>query len=237
MKRFTGGYGRGYLGMFRMKLISGMQYRAAAWAGIATQFFWGFMLLMIFRAFYRSSGTEPPMTWEQLAAYNWLRQAFLAMIVLWSVDIDLLDGITDGHVAYELCRPYDLYFFWFARLTAQRLASVAMRCLPILIVAFLLPGDLRMTLPASAVSFAAFLASMCLSLFLTVALSMFIYILTFITMSTLGSRMIMNILADFCGGFLIPIPLMPQWLQNIMNFLLIRSGFGGFSRSLSHSAV
>ncbi len=113
----------GYIGMFRMKLIAGMQYRAAAWAGIATQFFWGFMLLMIFHAFYRSSGIEPALSWNQLVAYMWLNQAFLAVIMLWYVDSELLGGITDGQVAYELCRPYDMYSFWFARLTAARLSS------------------------------------------------------------------------------------------------------------------
>lgn len=212
----------GYISMFRMKLIAGMQYRAAAWAGIATQFFWGFMLLMIFQAFYRSSGTEPPMSWNQLVAYMWLNQVLLAMIMLWYVDSELLSGITDGQVAYELCRPYDMYGFWFARLVAARLSSVALRCLPILAVSFLLPEPFRMTLPASIASLGAFLLSMSLSLLLVTAVSMFIYILTFITMSSYGSRLVIGVAAEFLAGQIIPIPLMPEWLQHILNFLPYR---------------
>ncbi len=211
-----------YFSMFRMKLIAGMQYRAAAWAGIATQFFWGLMLLMIFQAFYRSSGTEPPLSWSQLVAYMWLNQAFLAMIMLWYVDGELLSSITDGQVAYELCRPYNMYGFWFARLAATRLSSVALRCLPILVVSFLLPEPFRMMLPASIESLGAFLLSMCLSLLLVTAVSMFIYILTFITMSSSGSRLFIGIAAEFLAGQVIPLPLMPQWLQKVLNFLPYR---------------
>ena len=103
---------RTYLAIFRMRLIAGLQYRAAAWAGVATQFFWGFMYIMIYQAFYASSQTQPPMAWPQLVSYMWLPQAFLAIIMLWWQDGDLLAGISSGQVAYELCRPYNLFIFW-----------------------------------------------------------------------------------------------------------------------------
>jgi ABC-2 type transport system permease protein len=205
-----------------MSLISGMQYRAAAWAGIATQFFFGFFKLMIFRAFYRSSGAEPPMMWEQLAAYLWLQQAFLAMTMLWYIDNELISSITDGHVAYELCRPYDIYSAWYARLIAMRLSSAAMRCLPILFVAFLLPGDFRLMPPADAGALAAFLLSMVLSLLLVVAISMFAYILTFITMSPFGARLLIGSFSEILSGMTIPIPLMPEWMQTLTGFFPFR---------------
>ena len=43
---------------FRMLL----QYRAAAVAGLWTQVFFGFVLLMIYEAFYGSTAVPPPMT-------------------------------------------------------------------------------------------------------------------------------------------------------------------------------
>ncbi|MDR2094369.1 MAG: hypothetical protein LBP76_02485 [Treponema sp.] len=67
-----------YLGIFRLRFIAGMQYRAAAWAGVATQFFWGGMELLIYAAFYRSSGADPgtgpaAFPFGQLADLIWLR--------------------------------------------------------------------------------------------------------------------------------------------------------------------
>jgi ABC-2 type transport system permease protein len=211
-----------YIAMFKMKLIAGMQYRAAAWAGIATQFFWGLMLLMIYRAFYSSSGAEPPMSWNQMVAYQWLNQSFFAIIMLWAVDGDLMDGITNGHVAYELCRPYDLYSFWFVRLAGWRLSVFILRCLPILIGVFIIPEPYRMTLPANITSFCAFVLSMSLSLLLVTAISMFMYILTFTTMSSYGSRLVTGIAAEFLAGQIIAIPLMPEWMQRVLDFLPYR---------------
>jgi len=214
--------GNAYIALFKMRLIAGMQYRAAAWAGVATQFFWGFVYIMIYRAFYASGNAEPPMPWPQLVPYMWLQQAFLAIIMLWWQDNDLLSGITSGHVAYELCRPYDLFRFWYARLLALRLSNVALRCFPILAIACFLPAAYRMSPPAGVVPAVLFLLSLCLSLFLVAAISMFIYILTFITLSPIGARLIVGVAAEFLQGSVIPIPLMPEPLQRVLNFFPFR---------------
>lgn len=211
-----------YVSIFKMRLVAGMQYRAAAWAGVATQFSWGFMYIMIYWAFYESSRTEPPMQWEQLVPYIWLQQSFLAIIVLWWQDGDLLHSITSGHVAYELCRPYDLFKFWYARLLALRLSNVLLRCLPILIIAFLLPAPYHMNPPAGISAALMFLSSMVLALLLVTAISMFIYILTFLTLSQVGARLIVGVAAEFLQGSVIPIPLMPKPLQHILNWLPFR---------------
>lgn len=211
-----------YFSMFKMRLIAGLQYRAAAWAGVATQLFWGFMYIMIFKAFYASSSAELPMPWEHLVAYMWLQQAFLAIIMLWLQDGDLLSGITDGQVAYELCRPYDLFSFWYVRLLAMRASNVMLRCVPVLTIAFFLPQQYRMTPPAGVPAGAMFLLSMCLSLFLVAAISMFIYILTFVTLSPIGARLLIGVAAEFLQGSIIPIPLMPKPLQMVLNFFPFR---------------
>ena len=43
---------RVYASVLKLRLLIGMQYRAAALAGVATQFFWGFISIMVFEAFY-----------------------------------------------------------------------------------------------------------------------------------------------------------------------------------------
>ncbi|MDR0286980.1 MAG: ABC transporter permease [Clostridiales bacterium] len=213
---------KSYLAMFRMKFIAGLQYRAAAWAGVATQFFFGFVYIMIYLAFYKNSSTTPPMPIPQLVSYMWLQQAFLALIMLWWQDDDLMSQISNGYVAYELCRPYDLFNFWYARLLAMRLSNVLLRCVPILLITFFLPAPYCMNPPSGAGAGLWFLASLLLGSVLVVAISMFIYILTFITLSPVGSRVIITVTAEFLMGAVIPIPLMPAWLQKIMNWFPFR---------------
>ena len=43
-----------YISFFRLRLVMGLQYRAAALGGVVTQFFWGFMEIIALRAFYES---------------------------------------------------------------------------------------------------------------------------------------------------------------------------------------
>ncbi|MHB8964038.1 MAG: ABC transporter permease [Saccharofermentanales bacterium] len=213
---------RQYTAVFKMRLIAGMQYRVAAWAGVCTQFFWGFLYIMIYTAFYNSSSAQPPMPFHQLVSYIWLQQAFLAIIMLWWQDGELLSNITSGNVAYELCRPYDIFTFWISRLLALRLSNVLLRCLPILIIAFILPKPYGITLPPDFGAGILFIVSLMLALVLVIAISMFIYVLTFITLSPVGSRLIIGIAAEFLAGSIIPIPLMPKTLQSVLNWFPFR---------------
>ncbi|MBQ3169496.1 MAG: ABC transporter permease, partial [Clostridia bacterium] len=103
---------KAYLTYFKMRLIHSLQYRTAALAGVATQFFWGFMEIQLYRAFYAEHAEVFPMTLPSLVSYIWLRQAFLALFNTWTFENDLFRSILDGNVAYELLRPTDLYFMW-----------------------------------------------------------------------------------------------------------------------------
>lgn len=208
-----------YSSVLKLRLLNGMQYRAAAFAGVATQFFWGFMFIMIYEAFYSHAAVEPPMTLPQLITYIWLQQSFLALIMLWFRDNELFQLITSGNIAYELCRPADLYGFWYAKLLAQRLSSALLRCFPILAVAFLLPEPYRMTLPPDPAAFVLFIASLVLGMLLLVAISMFIYISVFVTMSPTGSLLVFSLIGEFFAGRVVPVPLMPEWVQQIVYLL------------------
>jgi ABC-2 type transport system permease protein len=210
-----------------MRFIAGMQYRAAAWAGVATQFFWGGMELFIYAAFYRSSGLDPgtaqaAFPFGQLADFIWLRQAFLALVMLWSQDMDLLNMVVKGDAAYELCRPLSTYAFWFARLLALRFSRTLLRCFPILVVASFLPEPFRFHPPPGLLQGLAFLAAMILASLLVVAVSMYIYLVTFITLDSVGGRLLIGVGGEFLMGALIPIPFMPLPLRRVLEFLPLR---------------
>ncbi|WLD94508.1 ABC transporter permease [Alkalihalobacillus sp. AL-G] len=211
-----------YSSVLKLRLLNGMQYRSAALAGVATQFFWGFMYIMIFEAFYSSVIDNPPISLEELVVYLWLQQSFLAFIMLWFRDNELFDLITTGNIAYELCRPCGIYGYWYAKLLAQRLSSAFLRSFPILLVAFLLPEPYRMSLPPSFITFVLFLITLILGLFILVAISMFIYISVFITLSPVGSLLVFGVIGEFFAGLVIPIPLMPSWLKEIAYMLPFR---------------
>ena len=96
---------KAYLSFFRIRFLAGLQYRTAAWAGIATQFAWGGMNLLMYAAFYKTGADAFPMEFAALSDYIWLQQAFLALFMTWYFDGEILDAVVTGSVAYELCRP------------------------------------------------------------------------------------------------------------------------------------
>ncbi|MBW5446327.1 ABC transporter permease [Cohnella sp. CFH 77786] len=215
---------RAYWSAGKLRFVGGLQYRSAAFAGMATQFFWGFMYIMIFVAFYSHSSRAgtPSMTLGELISYIWLQQAFLAFIALWFRDNEIFQLITSGNIAYELCRPCGLYEYWYVKLLATRLSSALLRCFPIVLVAAFLPEPYRIGPPPSAASLFLFMASLFIGLLVLVAISMFIYISVFWTMSPVGSLLIFGVLGEFMAGLVIPIPFMPGWLQNIVYALPFR---------------
>ena len=78
---------RKYRSILRIRFANGMQYRAAALAGIVTQFAWGGMYLILYHTFYQSGTGAFPMDMQALSAYIWLQQAFLALFMIWGIDV------------------------------------------------------------------------------------------------------------------------------------------------------
>ncbi|MDD4125125.1 MAG: ABC transporter permease [Eubacteriales bacterium] len=205
-----------YLSFFKIRFTAGLQYRAAAWAGIATQFAWGGMTILMFRAFYQNGENAFPMTFPELSSYIWIQQAFLAMFMAWFFDNDIFNNITSGNIAYELCRPCDLYTMWFTKNMAIRLSRTMLRCLPILLVAAFLPYPYGVTLPPDFLSGVLFLFSIIIGFLVLVAFSMLIYISAFYTLSPIGIRLLATSVIEFFTGAVIPLPFFPESLQPII---------------------
>lgn len=207
---------RSYISFLKIRFINGLQYRTAAYAGIATQFAWGFMYIMLYQTFYKSNITRAPMAFSQLSSYIWLQQAFLALFMTWFLDNDIFALITSGNVAYELCRPLDIYNTWFVKNCAIRLSKTLLRCFPILMIAFILPAPYKFSLPSSTLSALLFILAMLLGFLVVVSYCMLVYIFTFYTISPMGVRMALVMTADFLSGGLVPLPFLPQWFTKYL---------------------
>ncbi len=208
-----------YFSFFKIRFINGLQYRAAAYAGIATQFAWGFMEILVYNAFSRSNPAAFPMEMNQLTSYIWMRQALLGLFMSWYFDSALFDMISSGSVAYELCRPADIYAMWFTKNMAARASRAALRCLPILAVAGFLPEGYRMHPPAGTGAFFVFLISVTSGVFITVGMSMLVYTTAFYTISPLGMRIVATNIIEFMSGALIPLPFFPEPMFRVLQLL------------------
>lgn len=211
---------RPYLAVVAVRFQMLLQYRAAAFAGFATQFFWGAIKVMVFVAFFAVATGPQPLSLPEILVYIWLGQALLGLLP-WNVDPEIAGHVRTGNVAYELLRPLDLYGFWFARTLAFRAAPTLLRMVPMLVVAYAgLPliglGEWALPWPAGAAAAALFLVSLSATLVLSTAITMVMHVSLMWTLSGEGLNRLMPGVVPLMSGLVVPLPLYPDWLQGVL---------------------
>lgn len=213
-----------YRSLFFARFALLLQYRAAAFAGIATQLFWGCLKVMVLEAFFSHSTAAQPMTLNESIGYVWLGQAFIMAIVPWSGDREIQELIRSGAVGYDLLRPIDLYNFWLTRALAMRTAPLILRSIPILgITMLMLPlvgfPQWALAFPPSLAALVAFSLSFIGAILLSSALTMLLTISMMWTLSGEGVHTIVPTLVIIFSGLIVPLPLFPEWIQPFLHFL------------------
>jgi len=203
---------------FRMLL----QYRAAAVAGVFTQIFFGFVLIMVYEAFDRSTTAARPLPFAQVASYVWLGQALLATLP-WNADSEVRAMVRSGAIAYELCRPIDLYNLWYARAIALRTAPTVLRVVPMTVFAMVvLPliglDEWRLAPPTLGAGLAFACALVC-AVMLGCAITALINISLLWTLSGEGIVMVTTSAVSLLSGMIVPLPLFPDWAQSVLQWL------------------
>lgn len=212
-----------YFSLFKMKMISVLQYRAAAIAGVSTQLFFGLVFIMVYIAFYESNDvSQAPMNIEALINYIWLNQAFYSLTYIWIKDRDLLPMIKNGNIAYELCRPINFYFKWYSTMYSSRIANAILRFGLCVLVAFLLPSPYNLTLPVSYSAFLLFVVGLILSSLIVTAIALIYHLVVFFTLDEKGIMTFLMVFGEIFSGGTVPISFFPKILQVIAYFLPFR---------------
>lgn len=204
---------RPYFTVFRLRALMETQYRAAALGGLVTQVFFGLVYIFLYTTLY--AGESPDMLRDTIT-YVWLQQMFFRM--MFSTDGELGNLILSGGVAYMLVRPVDQHRFWVCRDVGGRLVGAMMRMIPMLLVQFLLPVELRIALPDGWLSLVQFVTSLLIG---CVCLCELMSITDAVVMKTLDKRgisAILNLTMLTFSGNVIPLTLFPDGLQTLIRY-------------------
>jgi len=215
-----------YTAMLAVRFKNMLQYRSAALAGFACQWFWGMIMIMVYEAFFSNSFKQQPMSFAQTVSYIWLGQAFLGLLP-WNPDGDFQELVGSGAIAYELLRPLDLYNLWYVRSLAQKIGGTILRALPMLLLTSLIypwigAGDIALVFPATPLRLIAFLIAMIGVIFLSTAITAVINISLIWTISGRGIAVFFNSIVTLFSGMIIPLPFFPDWTQWLFAFLPFR---------------
>lgn len=207
-----------YLSFFKLKFTIGLQYRAAALAGLSTQLFFGFVNIMVYMAFYSSGSADVSISIEQLTTYLWLNQVFFALIYIWYKDNEIINMIRNGDIAYELCRPENLYIMWFIRILAAKTSQTLLRGVPLLIFVSIIPKPYRLLYP-DIKTIIIFIIAITISSLLITSIIVLMYLLSVYTLDEKGIFTIFSTISDILSGQSIPLALFPNILLKICSIL------------------
>jgi len=211
--------------LFKIKVAEGLQYRAAALANASIGVFWGLIEITVYSIFINHGNilNTAALNLPQMISYIWIGQI---MVSLTQTDIlgDIRSKIINGDVAYELCRPFDLYAHWFVKTVSERLGIALWRTAIILVAGTVMPASYRFSPPASPLGlvlcFLTILGAFCLC-------GAFSMLLTAVRLGVSwgeGPTYMLSMLPLVLGGGYLPLPFWPDALQG---FLLLQP-FGGF---------
>ncbi len=206
---------KSYLSVFRMRWRMELQYRGAVVGGFFCQVFFGLILVALYRALYQSKPQAMPIA--SVTTYVWLQQAFFRMLL--ASDADLLDKIRSGSIAYDLCRPLNLYGYYYARILAQKLLGSLMRAAPMFIFAALLPAGWGLSAPVSLSALLVSVAGLLLGLCCVCALENITMAITMRTLDSRGVQAMLNLLMMTFSGNILPLTLFPDSWQKVITLL------------------
>lgn len=209
---------RTYLSILRIQLLSGIQFRAAAWSRFVNFLFFGFVHVVLVGVFYRFSAnsSSAEMDMQQAVSFVWLIQVVAHLLPTMSPDSEVWQKIRNGDVGIELCRPLDLYFHWFARAAASRITPFLIQILPITVIAMLLPEPFRLAPPASIQGFLAALLALACAFLLSCATLGLTYSLLMNVGWGEGPAHILGAVVMLLAGAELPLQLWPTWAQTFL---------------------
>ena len=202
-----------YVSVFRLRAQLETQYRVAALGGLVTQAFFGLVLICLYTALF--DGSDPRML-QDTVTYVWLQQMFFRM--MFASDSELSGMILNGSIAYTMIRPIDQHAYWVMRDVSARLVGAMMRLLPMLLIQFLLPAGLRMSLPDGPVAFGQFAVSLLLGGLILAEIGSVIDAIVMKTLDTRGISAMLNLIKMIFSGNIIPLTLFPASVQALIRY-------------------
>jgi ABC-2 type transport system permease protein len=188
-----------------------LSYRAAALAGLATNFFFGMLRAAVLTALYGTRQEVAGISLEGAVTFTGLTQAVIAFLSLFSW-YEVMYSVYSGDISSDLLKPTNYYGFWLAKDLGRAIAGLLMRGVPMMLAYALLFG---ITLPRDIVQWLALGLALALSWLTSFSWHFLLNLTAFWTPNALGIGRFGFSLTWFLSGFLMPLRLFPEWFVRL----------------------
>ena len=210
MMRAALGKLRSYAAVVAMAPKLFVAYRAWFWMGLFVQILALVIFVYFWDAVYGERETLGGLARQQTLDYIMLAQIMLHMVNSFFV-YRFGQSLVDGQFAIDLLRPLDLQGLHYAEGFGMMVMNLLHK-VPLALFAWLV-FDLR--LPADPRVWAAFLLTVCLGQAILFCFEWLFACLAFYTTESWGLAMVQAGIATFFSGALIPLTLLPAWLERL----------------------
>lgn len=186
-----------------------LAYRTANLAGLVTNAFFGYIRAMVFVVAFTGVAQVEGYDARALATFTWMTQALIMVVNLWG-GIGVGETIASGAVISDLSKPFSFLGYWLSRECGRAIYYLVFRCAPILLVGQLMFG---LRWPERLETWLYFGISVALAVAVSFAWGFMVELTGFWTIQTQGIRQLALSVVLFFSGFIVPIPLFPEWLR------------------------
>lgn len=195
--------------LVRVSFRQQMTYRMAMLAGLVTNLFFGILRVAVLKALYNGKQMVNGLSMQGAVTFAGLSQSMIMFLMLFGF-FEIMQSVSSGAVAGDLLRPMSYYLLWLGKDLGRSLVNLVMRGI-LTFVIFSLFFDV--ILPRSVGQWLAFGLSLALSYLLSFSWRFLVNLVAFWTPDALGIGRLLFLISQFLSGFIMPLPLMPDWFN------------------------
>ena len=182
-------------------------YRAAAFAGLVTNFFFGLLRAAVMVALYHGRGEIAGFSLLQAVTFTGISQAIIGTISFFGW-YDLMNNVYSGAVASDLLKPMNLFNYWLAQDAGRALASFFLRAVPILAAYSIFLGAI---FPTTLAQICAVIVGLVFSWLVSFSYRFILNLASFWTPNAIGIARFGFMLTWLLSGFMFPLRFFPDW--------------------------
>jgi ABC-2 type transport system permease protein len=202
---------RTFLALTRVAIQRQFTYRAAAMAGLATNFFFGLLRAAVMVALYGDQTQVNGLTLQDAITFTGLSQAGIAFLSLFGW-LEIVYSVNSGQVGADLLKPMGYFGFWMAQDLGWSLVNLILRGFTIMAF-YALVFDI--SVPTSPGQWIALALALTFAWMTSFAWRFVINLSAFWSPNAVGICRLFFAMSWFLSGFFMPLRFFPEWFQRL----------------------
>lgn len=207
-----------YISIALTSFQQAITYRITTLTNIALTFIWVFILYYLWKAAFNERQMIQGFTWDDMRTYVVLAYGLNGLIG-WRISANMMQTIRTGEILRDLTRPLNYCTNQLSVATGAAMVEGILSLILTLVVGLVFIG---IKPPADTTAGIMFAVAVLLGFFTKALIVFSVSLLTFWTLNGVGISWSREAVLNILSGTIIPLAMLPGWLQTVANFAPMR---------------